>query len=103
MKGSVYNEGLPANIVAKKNERHFGRSILFSVALDKHLFVLRGIFALCSASPAKERAYASRQAGDDAGHLPDRRDHRSVHDFRRLLRSEEHTSELQSLRHIVCR
>src|SRR5438045_4537517 len=47
-----------------------------------------------SAAPGQPRA-APSAAGDPAGHVPA--------DGARAGRSEEHTSELQSLRHLVCR
>src|SRR5258705_9522075 len=44
------------------------------------------------------RAHSRAHLPPGADHRPDRADGR-----RPLLRSEEHTSELQSLRHLVCR
>src|SRR5205814_5805586 len=46
------------------------------------------------------KVVAAALGGERAGGTPELSRH---HDQRRVQRSEEHTSELQSLRHLVCR
>src|SRR5262245_64071585 len=46
--------------------------------------------------------HATERLADDVDALPEAR-RGEQHRMRRLARSEEHTSELQSLRHLVCR
>src|SRR5262245_64120742 len=65
------------------------------------LFPYTTLFRSCRATCESARAWSDAAGVSGGSRKPTRRHRPGVH--RRLRRSEEHTSELQSLRHLVCR